>query len=220
VTSPSAAGDPARRLTDAIARLAAKTSGRPPTGRTHDAADDDAGTVATDDAVGFDPIPLLRALDASGARVTVIGQVAGILHGSQELTGDLDLLWDGDPGQAEPLAAAFGAAAAELTDDDGAPVACAAAAFRLPKLVFRTALASGDCCTTALNWGDLPVADFLARSPVAIGPGGFTIRYLAADDLIRMRRAVGRVKDLRRASELAELGRLGPSAPIGQALGC
>ena len=25
-----------------------------------------------------------------------MGQVAGIMHGSRELTGDLDLLWDGD----------------------------------------------------------------------------------------------------------------------------
>jgi hypothetical protein len=204
--SADAGDEPAGRLAEAVARLAAQTRGRPPTGRTHDDADDDAGTAATDDAIGFDPVPLLRALDEHGARVVVIGQVAGILHGSRELTGDLDLLWDGAPGQAEPLAAAFAAAAAELTDDDGVPVRCEAAAFGLPKLVFRAAGASGDCCTTALNWGDLPVADFLARSQITRGPGGFAIRYLALDDLIRMRRAVGRVKDLRRARELEQLG--------------
>jgi hypothetical protein len=32
------------------------------------------------------------------------------------------------------------------------------------------------------------------------------IRYLARHDLIRMRRAVGRTKDLRRAAELEDLG--------------
>jgi len=44
--------------------------------------------------------------------VAVMGQVAGIMHGSRELTGDLDLLWDGDHGQAPALAAAFAAAGA------------------------------------------------------------------------------------------------------------
>ena len=63
---------------------------------------------------------------------------------------------------------------------------------------------SGDCCTPALPWGDLPVADFLARCLVA-RLDGFEIRYLDRTDLIRMRRAVGRAKDLRRADELERL---------------
>lgn len=36
-------------------------------------------------------------------------------------------------------------------------------------------------------------------------PAGFAIRYAALDDLIRMRRALGRPKDHRRADELARL---------------
>lgn len=71
-----------------------------------------AGTVATDDAIGFDPLPLLRAFCDWGARVVVIGQVAGILHGSRELTGDLDLLWDGSSRQASALTAAFASVSA------------------------------------------------------------------------------------------------------------
>lgn len=136
-------------------RLAEQTRGQPPTGRSHQDADDVAGTVATDDAFGFDPLPLLRALHHSGAKVAVIGQVAG--------------------------------------------------AFRLPKVLFRSAFASGDCCTPALPWGDLPVADFLTRCRATTAEGGFEIRYLNREDLIRMRRAVGRVKDLRRAEELEQL---------------
>jgi hypothetical protein len=201
---PGPAGDPGgpwQRLEAAIVRLADHTRARPRTGRSHHEADDAEGTVATDDAIGFDPVPLLRALDEHGAHVVVIGQVAGILHGSRELTGDLDLLWDGHPRQTAALAAAFSAAGAVLTDDDGLPVGCAPAAFWLPKLLFRTPAASGDCCTPALPWGGLPVADFIARAEAATAPG-FTIRYLARADLIRMRRAVGRLKDLRRAGEL------------------
>jgi hypothetical protein len=193
------------RLEQAVSRLAEVTAGRAPTGRSHEDADEETGTAGTDDAIGFDPIPLLRALDASSARIVVIGQVAGILHGSRELTGDLDLLWDGDARQATALAAAFASVSAELADADGFTVRCEPAAFALPKVLFRTASASGDCCTPALNWGDLPVSEFLGRCCTATAPDGLVIRYVALTDLIRMRRAVGRPKDLRRAAELAAL---------------
>ena len=93
------------RLREAVERTSVLTSGRTATGLTHDDADDVVGTIGTDSAHGFDPFPLLRALCDTGARVVVIGQVAGILHGSAELTGDLDLLWDGAPDRLEMLEA-------------------------------------------------------------------------------------------------------------------
>jgi hypothetical protein len=195
------------RLEEAVRRLAEATAGRERRGLSHEDADDVAGTAATDDAIGFNPLPLLRALHEHGAVVAVMGQVAGIMHGSRELTGDLDLLWDGDRGQAPALAAGFAAAGASLADADGQPVPCDPAAFSLPKVLFRSALASGDCCTPALPWGDLPVADFLARCHVAAAGDGLVVRYLGRADLIRMRRAIGRPKDLRRASELERLDR-------------
>src|SRR6266550_8416888 len=81
------------RLRAVDRRLAVETRASARTGRSHEDADDVVGTAGTDDAVGFDPLPLLRALHERGARVAAIGQVAGIMHGSMELTGDLDLLW-------------------------------------------------------------------------------------------------------------------------------
>jgi hypothetical protein len=195
---------PVRRLREALSRLAAQTLGQPLTGRSHEDADDVTGTMLTDDAVGFDPLPLLRTLDRAGVRVVVIGQVAGIMHGSRELTGDLDLLWDGDAAQAGSLAAVFAASSARLTDDDGVPVRCEPEAFARPKVLFRTATASGDCCTPALPWGGLSVMDFIGRCEVA-SAGEFMIRYIGRQDLIRMREAVGRPKDLRRADELRDL---------------
>lgn len=207
VAGDDVAGDDVavRRLRDAVARLDRQTQGRARTGRSHEDADEVAGTVATDDAVGFDPFPLLLALHDCGATVVVIGQVAGIMHGSRELTGDLDLLWDGQARQARAMVAAFAAVSAGLADGDGAPVRCEPAAFGLPKVVFRSAAASGDCCTPALPWGGLPISSFLARCLTATAAPGLEIRYLARQDLIRMRRAVGRVKDLRRARELEQL---------------
>jgi hypothetical protein len=171
----------------------------------HDeAAAGDRGTVDGDDAVGFDPRPVLKALADRGARVAVIGQVAGILHGSAELTGDLDLLWSGHPDDAAAMAAAFASLGTALTDDDGATVG-SDDAFALAKVQFRTTTAAGDCCTPRLPWGnDLDVASFLDRS-VEADIDGTTVRYLAIQDLIAMRRGTSRPKDQRRAAELERI---------------
>lgn len=193
------------RLREAIRRLAEFNRERTPTGLRHDDADEVVGTMATDDAFGFDPFPLLRALDQAGARVVVMGQVAGILHGSTELTGDLDLLWDGEAAQAPALAAAFARAGAALTDDSGIAVPYTAEAFALPKVLFHAPSASGDCCTPALPWGDLPITQFVRRCQTAVAEDGTMVRYLHRDDLIWMRRTAGRVKDLRRAEELRQI---------------
>ncbi|MEL6984313.1 MAG: hypothetical protein AAFO29_17940 [Actinomycetota bacterium] len=195
---------PEVRLQRALGRIGEVTKGRSPSGVGHDDADDEVGTIASDDAIGFDPLPLLRSLDATGAEVMVIGQVAGILHGSTELTGDLDLLWSGRPADAAPVAAGFGAVDATLWDDDGSPVEVGDDAFRLSKVVFQTATAAGDCCTPALPWGGLDVTGFLARAERAT-IDGVVVRYLTLADLIEMREAVGRPKDLRRAAELRAL---------------
>ncbi|MFD7156461.1 hypothetical protein ACFV9C_17810 [Kribbella sp. NPDC059898] len=212
MTEPGQAtlGDPAAiaRLEAAVGRIAELTRGRAATGGSHADADDTVGTIGTDDAIGFDPFPLLRALHRSGVRVAVIGQVAGIMHGSVELTGDLDLLWDGDPVHAAALASAFAqveGGPAVLQDNDGVPVACEAASFLGTKVLFSTATASGDCCTAALPWGGAPVADYLARSLRAVAEDGLEVHYLRIDDLAQMRRAVGRPKDHRRADELDRL---------------
>jgi hypothetical protein len=49
------------RLRDAVRRTRELTRDRPTTGRSHDDADEDTGTIDTDDALGFDPFPLLMA---------------------------------------------------------------------------------------------------------------------------------------------------------------
>lgn len=194
-----------RRLRVAIEQTRRLTQDRPATGLTHEDADESVGTVGTDDARGFDPLPVLGALHEAGVRVIVIGQVAGIMHGSTELTGDLDLLWDGDPARAGRLVAAFGAVGVRLSDDDGHPIPLAPAAFLRPKVQFWTPTASGDCCTPALDWGELPMSDFLDRARTVTDPDGLEVHYLQREDLIWMRRAVGRPKDLRRADELQHL---------------
>ncbi len=197
-------GAPLERLRDAVHRIGDHVGSRPPRGVSHDDADDVVGTIECDDAAGFAPMILLEALDRHGARGVVIGQVAGILHGSQELTGDLDLLWSGDPSEAARFAAAFADVDASLFDDDHAPLALGIDAFALPKVLFQSAAASGDCCTLALPWGALDIVGVLDRAE-AVSERGVTVHYASVADLVAMRRASGRPKDLRRADELARL---------------
>ena len=195
---------PANRLTAAIQQIAEATRNRPKVGHGHEGADDELGTIATDDAIGFNPLPLLRALDGAGARAVVIGQVAGILHGSKELTGDLDLLWSGSLDEADAMCAGFAAVDAQLWDNDDNPVPVTAASFQLPKVEFRSATAAGDCCTPGLPWGGLDIEAFISRAETVI-VGDVPVHYLTRPDLIDMRLAVGRPKDLRRVAELRSL---------------
>ena len=194
---------PGERLHDALDRQSDLTRHRTRRGLRHDAADDASGTIETDDAIGFDPTPVLRSLSEHGAPAVVMGQVAGILHGSTELTGDLDLLWSGAAKDATAMREAFVALGAELTDDGGAPVD-ATDAFGLSKTLFRTPTAAGDCCTPRLDWKGLDVVAFLDRADGAEIDGS-VVRYLTIEDLIAMRRAAGRPKDFRRVAELERL---------------
>lgn len=195
--------EPLERLRAAARRTRELALNRPATGLGHEDADDDKGTIGTDGALGFDPFPLLEALHRGGVRVVVIGQVAGILHGSTELTGDLDLLWDGAPAHAPALAAAFASAGARLADGAGHLMEPRPESFLRPKVAFTSPGAGGDCCTPALPWGDLRPEGFLDRAVTATDPGGLEVHYVSRQDLIEMRRAIGRPKDLRRAAELA-----------------
>ena len=149
--------EPLERLRAAARRTRELALKRAGTGLGHEDADadDDVGTIGTDGALGFDPFPLLEALHRHGVRSVVIGQVAGIMHGSAELTGDLDLLWGGEPVHAPALAAAFMSVDARLSDETGTPMATHPDALLRPKVQFTAPGASGDCCTPALPWGDL-----------------------------------------------------------------
>jgi hypothetical protein len=195
---------PLDRLDLAVRRIRDHVGTRAARGMSHDAADDTVGTIDCDDAVGFAPMHLLEALDRHGARAVVIGQVAGIMHGSQELTGDLDLLWSGAPSERPKVAAAFADVEASLFADDDAALAVTPAAFALPKVLFHSSGASGDCCTPALPWGSVDVVGVMDRAE-SVSRRDVTVHYAPLADLVAMRRATGRPKDVRRAAELSRL---------------
>ena len=187
-------------------RIRAETQRRSPRGIRHDDADAEAGTFGSDDAIGFDPFPMLAVMQSTGADYAVFGQVAGILHGSVEPTGDLDILWNGNPDGGDRIARAFDAAGVVVRDEDFNRVAPAgyAAALTGAKVYFEGLNSAGDLCTPRLRWGSLDVAAFLRRK-VWAHEGGLAVPYLCLGDLITMRRAVTGAKHERRARELERL---------------
>ncbi len=75
------------------------------------------------------------------------------MHGSTELTGDLDLLWDGTPDEAHALRDALAlCGCTELPDLDRSQVG------------YRVTDAGGDLCTPALPWGAMDVTPCLTSA--------------------------------------------------------
>ncbi len=152
----------------------------------------------------FDPLRLFRELNGSGVRFVVIGAFAGRVLGSPTLTGDLDVCYARDPANLEALATALRRLDARLRGVG-------------PHVPFRLdarTLAAGDAFTFVTDAGDLDVLgtpagtagyEDLARTAKPTDLGELTVLVASIDDLIRMKRAAGRPKDL---VELEILGAL------------
>ncbi len=152
----------------------------------------------------FDPLRLFRELNDGGVRYVVIGALAGRLLGSPTLTRDLDICHATDPANLRALAAVLGKLNARLrgTDDD------------VPFQLDARSLAAGDSFTLSTAAGDLDILgtpagtsgyDELLRTAHATDLDGLTVQVAGIDELIRMKRAAGRPKDL---IELEVLGAL------------
>ena len=143
----------------------------------------------------FDPLEILRRLNASGVRYVLIGGLAAKVHGSPTLTVDLDICYARDRDNLERLAAVLGGLGAVLR---GAPP-------DLPSRPDAETLRRGDTFTLRTDLGDLDVLGVPAgtagfdeltsnASPTEIADG-LSVPVASLDDLIRMKRAAGRPKD-------------------------
>lgn len=143
----------------------------------------------------FDPLRVLQALNAAGVRYVVIGAYAGRILGSPTVTRDLDICHSREPANLDALARVLRDLRARLrgVDDD------------VPFMLDARSLAAGDSFTFSTDAGDLDVLatpagtggyDELARTAVETDLDGIHVLVADIDDLIRMKRAAGRPKDL------------------------
>ncbi len=143
----------------------------------------------------FDPLRAIRTLRANGVRFVLIGGFAGRLLGSPTVTNDLDICYARDQENLERLASALKELHATLR---GAP---AGLPFRLDA---RT-LAAGDHFTFSTDAGAMDILgtpsgshgfDELSRASLGLDLDGLTVQVASLDDLIRMKLAARRPKDL------------------------
>ena len=157
-----------------------------------------------DDRADFQPEAVIRLLGRHRVRWVLIGGLAAITHGAPLLTQDVDICYARGDDDLERLAAALGEVHAELRGADPG----------LPFVVDARTLRHGDSftLTTDVGWLDLlgtPAGtsgyEDLARTADAFDVFGQRILVASIEDLIRMKRAAGRPKDLLALEELGAL---------------
>jgi hypothetical protein len=140
----------------------------------------------------FRPQALLARLVGAGVDFVVVGGLAAVIHGSATITRDLDITYASDPGNLERLH--------DTLDRLGARP--------------RAALVPGERTlplTSRDGWIDLVAAASypqLRQRAVPAELGGVTVLVASLDDLIAMKKAAGRPKDLVAVEELEAIQRL------------
>lgn len=152
----------------------------------------------------FQPEAVIRLLGEHRVRWVLVGGLAAVTHGAPLVTQDVDLCYARDDDNLEALATALTEVHAELRGAE-------------PGLPFRmdaTTLRAGDAftLTTDVGWLDLlgtPAGtsgyDDLARTADVFDLFGHRVLVASVEDLIRMKRAAGRPKDLLALEELGAL---------------
>jgi hypothetical protein len=155
----------------------------------------------------FRPAALLARLAAAGVDFVVIGGIAAALHGSAQLTSDLDICYATDDENRERLAAALvdlGARLRGVAED--VPFVPDGRTLRRSQVLTLTT-PDGPLDVLAAPAGS-PGYAALAQRALAVELDGVTFRAAALDDLIAMKRAAGRPKDLLAVEELEAIQRL------------
>jgi hypothetical protein len=150
---------------------------------------------------------LLRRLTARGVDFVVIGGIAAVLHGSVRLTRDLDICYATDDGNLQSLGNLLVELGARLK---GVP-------DEIPFVPDARTLRQVEVLTMITPAGELDVLtrpdgspryETLRRRAERLDLGGFSVLVASIDDLIAMKLAAGRKKDLAAVEELEAIKRL------------
>jgi hypothetical protein len=152
----------------------------------------------------FRPEDVVGLLGRHHVDYVLIGGLAAVTHGAPQVTQDVDLCHATDPANLARLADALRDVHAELRGAEPG----------LPFVLDAKTLANGEVFTftTAIGWIDIRATpagtdgyDDLARTADPFDLFGNRVLVASIDDLIRMKRAAGRRKDLLAAEELGAL---------------
>lgn len=143
----------------------------------------------------FDPLRILKTLDRHEVKFVIIGGIAGRLWGSTTVTNDLDICYARDSANLASLSAALRELKVKLRGADR----------DLPFVPDARTLKAGDAFTFTTSAGNFDIIgmpagsmgyDALARTAARMDAGGVDVLVAALEDLILMKRAAGRQKDL------------------------
>jgi len=143
---------------------------------------------------------ILRRLTARGVDFVVIGGIAAVLHGSAQNTFDLDICFATDQGNLEALGPRLKGV------EDKLPFTPDGRMLRgIEVLTMVTELGELDVLARPVG---SPGYDALRRDADRFDLGGFSVLVASIEDLIAMKLAAGRKKDLAAVEELEAIQQL------------
>ena len=150
-----------------------------------------------DPVPSFDPLRILRQLTADGVEFVLIGGIAGRVHGSPTVTNDLDVCYRRTKSNCERLARTLHELRARLRDlPAGLPAPIdEKTLWQGHNFTFVTDAGFFDCLASPEE-GASTGYDELAGNAASITISGSPILVCSLEDLIRMKQAAGRAKDL------------------------
>ena len=154
----------------------------------------------------FDPREILRRLTARGVDFVLIGGFAAVAHGSPRLTQDLDLTYASRAANLEALGHALTDLGARLrgVEADLPFVPDATVLRRTGLLTLETAAGALDLLAAPPG---APPYVTLRRRAEQLDLGGFLVLVASIEDLVAMKEASGRAKDLGDVEELTAIRR-------------
>lgn len=150
---------------------------------------------------------ILRRLVERGVDFVVIGGIAAVLHGSARNTFDLDICFATDDVNLTALGDVLTAVGARLKGvDENVPFVPDGRTLRQVELLtLVTSLGELDVLTKPAG---APTYRDLRRNADRYDLGGFNVSVASINDLIAMKQATGRPKDLLDIEELEAIKRL------------